>query len=82
MTSTIIVKTDSKLKENAQKTAAELGLTLSAVINNHLKDFTQKRSVSFNDPYGALPGEPIPEKEFKQISVDWQRAIEKIGKSG
>lgn len=82
MTSTIIVKTDSELKKEAQKIAFDLGLTLSAVINNHLKDFTQKKSISFKDPYGSLPGEPIPEREFKQISADWQKAIEKIGKSG
>lgn len=79
MTSTVIVKTDSKLKAKAQKTAADLGLTLSAVVNGYLKDFVQSKSILFKDPYGSLPGEPITEKEIKRASLDWQKAIQKIG---
>ncbi len=79
MTSIVIVKTDSKLKAKAQKTASDLGLTLSAVVNGYLKDFVQKKSASFGDPYGTLPGEPITEKEIKKASLDWQKAIQKIG---
>ena len=44
MTSTIIIRTDSTLKAKAQKTAAELGLTLSTVINNQLKRFVEEKS--------------------------------------
>ena len=79
MTSTVIVKTDSKLKAKAQKTASDLGLTLSAVVNGYLKDFVQNKSIFFGDPYGTLPGEPITEKEIKKASFDWQKAIQKIG---
>lgn len=86
MTSTIIVKADSKLKEEAQKTAADLGLTLTAVVNSYLQDFVQKKSVFFTaaksdffDPYGSMPGKPITEKEIKQASLNWQKAIQKIG---
>lgn len=86
MTSTIIVKADSKLKEEAQKTAADLGLTLTAVVNSYLQDFVQKKSVFFTvsktdffDPYGSMSGKPIAEKEIKQASLNWQKAIQKIG---
>ena len=79
MTSTIIIKTDSKLKAKAQKIAGNLGLTLTAILNNSLEDFVQKKSVSFNDPYGSLPGEPITEKEIKSISKAWMKKIDKIG---
>lgn len=85
MTSTIVVKADSKLKAKAQKTAAELGLTLSAVVNGYLKDFVEKKSISFGknkkkfkDPYGSMPGAEITEKDFKDISDSWMKAINKI----
>jgi len=47
MSNVIIVKTDSKLKSQAQKVAAELGLTLSAVIKRYLEIFVENKSISF-----------------------------------
>ena len=79
MTSTVIVRTDSKLKAKAQKVANNLGLTLTAVINNYLEDFVQKKSVSFSDPYSSMPGEPVTEKEIKSITKSWMKTIDKIG---
>ena len=42
------LKTDKEVKENAQKLASELGLTLSAVINAYLKQFIRTREVYFS----------------------------------
>lgn len=47
MTSTIILKTDSKLKQKAQQTAEELGLTLTSVINGYLSDFVETKKITF-----------------------------------
>lgn len=41
----ISMKVDSEVKKNAQKLAAELGLSLSAVINASLRNFIRTREV-------------------------------------
>lgn len=79
MTSTVIFKTNSKLKTKAQKIADDLGLTLTAILNNSLEEFVQKKSVSFNDPYGSMPGEAITEREIKEITNSWMKRIDEIG---
>jgi antitoxin component of RelBE/YafQ-DinJ toxin-antitoxin module len=85
MTSTVIVKTDSKLKANAQKTAADLGLTLSAVINGYLKDFVQKKSASFGgnekkykDPYGIFKASKITDKDIEEVTSSWDKIIDEL----
>jgi addiction module RelB/DinJ family antitoxin len=46
--STVInIKTDSKVKRDAQKVAADLGLSLSGVINGFLKQFVRTKAVFF-----------------------------------
>jgi addiction module RelB/DinJ family antitoxin len=50
MITTMLTKIDKKLKEQAQKTAAELGLPLSTVITNYLKTFVMEKEVTFK-PY-------------------------------
>jgi len=86
MTSTIIVRTDSKLKAKAQKTAADLGLTLSAVINNQLKKFVEEKSFSvselpksgkkkYKDPYGMFAGATISEKDIKEVTDSWMKTV-------
>jgi len=50
MTSTIIFRTDPKLKAEAQRIAKEMGLTLTAIINNFLKDFVKRKSINFDIP--------------------------------
>ena len=44
----INIKADKEVKESAQRTAKELGLTLSAIINAYLKQFTRNRLVYFS----------------------------------
>lgn len=48
MKTVINIKADKEVKENAQKLAEELGLSLSAVMNAHLKQFIRNRSVYFS----------------------------------
>lgn len=48
MKTVINIKADKEVKENAQKLAGELGLSLSAVMNAHLKQFIRNRSVYFS----------------------------------
>jgi len=43
----INIKTNSKVKKEAQKVSAELGLSLSGVINGFLKQFVRTKTVMF-----------------------------------
>ena len=85
MTSMIIVKADSKLKAKAQKTAADLGLTLTAVVNSYLQDFVQKKSISFGskktykDPYGMFAGSSISEKDIDKVTNSWMKVVDELG---
>ncbi len=49
MTTVIHIKADKEVKENAQKAAKDLGLTLSDVINAALRNFIATRKVIFSD---------------------------------
>lgn len=56
MVKTLInIKADKEVKEQAQKTAAELGLSLSAVINAYLYQFIRTKEIHF-----SLEGELKP----------------------
>ena len=46
-TTSILIKTDPKIKEKAQKTAEEMGISLTSVINHYLKHFIQTKSITF-----------------------------------
>lgn len=48
MKTIINIKADKEVKENAQKVAEELGLTLSAIVNASLKQFIRTREVYFS----------------------------------
>lgn len=43
----IYLRVDAGVKKQAQKTAKDLGIPLSTVINAFLKEFIRKQSVSF-----------------------------------
>lgn len=49
MTTVIHLKADKEVKENAQKLARELGLSLSDVINASLRNFIRTRQITFSD---------------------------------
>ena len=54
-TTMINIKTDKKVKEDAQKLAHELGFTLSAFVTASLKQFIRTRSVEFSAGYTMTP---------------------------
>jgi len=56
MKTIINIKTDKEVKENAQKVAADLGLTLSAVVNASLKQFIRSKEVYFSAIPRMTPG--------------------------
>lgn len=47
-TAIINIKTESKLKKQAQNLAKELGFSLSSVLNAYLKQFVRSKSVNFS----------------------------------
>ena len=48
MKTMINIKTDPEVKENAQKLAEDIGLSLSAVVNASLKQFIRDQGVHFS----------------------------------
>ncbi len=48
MNTTMLIKIDKKLKEQAQRTAKELGLPLSTVTSGLLKEFVLKKEITFS----------------------------------
>ena len=54
------IKTDRKLKENAQKVAQELGLPLGTIINAYLRDLIREKRVVFSSP-------PVPNKKTQRL---------------
>ena len=60
------VRTDSELKEKAQKKAERMGLSLNQVVNNYLKQFVSSPSETFIDP--DLKPEVV--EELKQAQQD------------
>jgi len=56
MQTTVIFKTDKKLKEAAQKTARTMGIPFSAVMNEYMRDFVDKQNISFSsERYNPTP---------------------------
>lgn len=55
MTTVIHIKANKEVKENAQKLAAKLGLSLSDIINASLRNFLQTRTVVFTDIPSMTP---------------------------
>lgn len=49
MNTVVHVKANKEVKENAQKLAAKLGLSLSDVINASLRNFIRTRELVFSD---------------------------------
>ncbi|MDO8570593.1 MAG: type II toxin-antitoxin system RelB/DinJ family antitoxin [Candidatus Daviesbacteria bacterium] len=70
MTTVIHVRTDKEVKKNAQKTAKDLGLALSDVINASLRNFIRTREIIFSD----IPQmTPELEKILEPIEEDIER---------
>lgn len=64
------IKTDSKLKKEAQKVAKEMGLSMSVLVNQSLKKLVETRSITFQAP--LIPNAKtakILDKAIKEIKV-------------
>jgi addiction module RelB/DinJ family antitoxin len=55
MQTVLNVKTDAKLKQEAQKLAKELGLPLSAVVTRLLRDFVRDGEIAFSSAPRMTP---------------------------
>jgi addiction module RelB/DinJ family antitoxin len=73
-TASIFIKTDPHIKEEAQKTAEELGLSLSAIINAYLRELIKTKRVAFS----AQP--EIPNEHFRH-AIERARAHRRHGKA-
>ncbi len=73
METMLSIKIDKKLKDQARKTAQDLGVSLNAVINQHIKRFVATREISFTD-------HPIPNKRTRKM-LDKASADIKAGKN-
>ncbi|MBI4067017.1 type II toxin-antitoxin system RelB/DinJ family antitoxin [Candidatus Gottesmanbacteria bacterium] len=66
---TVIVnaKIDPRVKKKAQKIAAEIGVSLSDVINAQLREFIEKKTITFRKP--EIPS-PYLIKALKEAEED------------
>ncbi|NQT50103.1 type II toxin-antitoxin system RelB/DinJ family antitoxin [Candidatus Kuenenbacteria bacterium] len=70
MRTIINIKTEKQVKQNAQRIAKDLGLSLSAVINAYLKQFVRDKAVNFSI---APQMSAELEDELKSVEFDIQR---------
>ena len=76
MKTTINIKADKEIKENAQRLAKELGLPLSTVMNAYLKEFIRERAVRFSlEPQLR----PEVEKKINQAIKDYKAGKNIVG---
>jgi len=68
----IHIKTDKRTKSAAQKTASDLGLSLSSVLHAYLKQFTREKRVEFSVE-GTLRREVG--KALLEASEDYKKGI-------
>lgn len=73
-TASILIKTNPKVKEEAQKTAEEMGISLTSVINRYLKHFITTKTITFTTQ------DEIPNKKMLQ-SLKQSEAEYKTGKA-
>ena len=64
----INIKADKEVKEMAQKVAQKLGLPLSVVINNYLRQFIRNKSIYFSVEEGEL--KPSVKKRLDRLHKD------------
>jgi addiction module RelB/DinJ family antitoxin len=56
----LFVKTDPKIKQEAQETAAELGFSLSSIVNAFLRQFVKTKTIHFS-AHDEIPSEYLQE---------------------
>lgn len=72
MDTTLMIKTNKALRDDAKRVASELGVPLTTVVNAYLKQFVREKNFSL-----SIYPTPRPEKiaEWKKISKDADRGI-------
>ena len=55
MQTTVIFKTDKKLKVSAQETAKRMGIPFSAVMNRLVKEFVERKVITFDERPSLKP---------------------------
>jgi addiction module RelB/DinJ family antitoxin len=68
------IKTDKKVKEDAQRAAKELGLPLGTIINAYLRELAREKRVLFSVP-------PTPNKGLQALLKEIRNDIKKKQKS-
>ena len=83
MQTTVIFKTDKKLKEATQKMEKKMGIPFSAVMNQMLKEIVNREQITFS----AQEYEPTPylrrildqgEKNLKEGKVKYYDSLEEM----
>lgn len=83
MTTTVLFKTDKKLKAKAQATAKRLGIPFSAVLNGFMREFVERKEITFSEK----PLMPTPylkrildqgEKDLKAGKVNYYNSLEEM----
>ncbi len=83
------IKTDKKVKEEAQKVARELGLPLGTIINAYLRELAREKKVIFSVP--PTPNQHLQkllrkirsekkERRKKAKSLDYKEALDYLEK--
>jgi addiction module RelB/DinJ family antitoxin len=62
-TATIFIKTEPNVKEAAQKTAKELGFSLSSILNGFLRQFVKTKTITFS----ANPLDEVPNTQTRLL---------------
>jgi addiction module RelB/DinJ family antitoxin len=63
------IKTEKKIKENAKKTAEELGIPLSTAINAFLKQFIRDRELTLSASYK-------PSAYLREVILESEKELE------
>lgn len=70
-TAAIYIKTDPKVKAQAQKVAKELGFSLSSLLNGWLRQLIKSKTVTFSS-YDEYPNEAT-RKILRQAELNWKK---------
>jgi addiction module RelB/DinJ family antitoxin len=70
-TALITIKTEPKIKQAAQKIAADLGLSLSSILNGYVHQLIKNKTVYFSNRSEENPSEYLI-NEIKQAEEDYK----------
>lgn len=68
------IKTDKKIKQEAQGVARELGLPLGTILNAYLRELVHEKRVVFSVP-------PVPSRQLQKLLTEVMRDTKKKRRS-